>query len=864
MIKLSSESHKSTDKSPQHSDTFVKDTVTNTVSMPIGKSPKKKANGHASNGEMNGNTQFIEMNGYLENDTPKKGKGKSKKDGKRQKVERNSEAPLIEDLDAQGLLAPNGHPLSQNLQNRSRENITDSEVEHSSFEFEDPGPHREMAVDCPDGFVATVKGPPRYPPTQPHTPRGSQMTPVKSLNSSRDYYESDPSLATGAGSVPNNQMQPTMEQLERLRHHQEELRKRREEEEKLNEENEFLRTSIRGSKKLQALEGNKKVLPTGICNTAFMDGEEEDMYDGMPAAPLPQLTGKENYMKQNIGIEDLFQSLHHIRSELNSSEDQSEIKFVNNVFHNRQFQQAVQIHQKIVDITSQSPPPKPTAVNSQDITNDVFNVVQNSPDPYARELANLLRNPHLTTLLQAHDAIAEQQHKSVADVQLDEGLEYSLIPYGEDTVKIIHLEKTNEPLGATVKNDGDRVVIGRIVKGGAAEKSGLLQEGDEILDVNGINIQGKNVNDVSEMLANMSGTITFMIVPNHSYSSPTPTPTPRTDMTHMKALFHYDPEDDLYIPCRELGISFRKGDILHVINQDDAHWWQAYRDGEEDQSLAGLIPSKTFQEQREALKQSLPADGKENKRKGRSCVCGKTNKKKKKKKKSSLYSGTGEETEEILTYEEVARYLPQPNRKRPIVLIGPSNVGRQELRQRLMESDYDRFAAAVPHTSRTRKEEEIDGKDYHFISRTAFEDDISANKFVEYGEFEKNLYGTSVHAIRQVVNKGQICVLNLHPESLKMLHSSDLKPYVIFICPPNLEKLRALHQKLGKAGIPDEELREIIEKAREVEDVYGHLFDYILVNMDIDRSYDELLREINRLEMEPQWVPKHWLDANYM
>jgi len=54
------------------------------------------------------------------------------------------------------------------------------------------------------------------------------------------------------------------------------------------------------------------------------------------------------------------------------------------------------------------------------------------------------------------------------------------------------------------------------------------------------------------------------------------------------------------------------------------------------------------------------------------------------------------EPEEILTYEEVALYYPQPNRKRPIVLIGPPNVGRQELRQRLMQSDFDRFAAAVP------------------------------------------------------------------------------------------------------------------------------------------------------------------------
>ena len=53
---------------------------------------------------------------------------------------------------------------------------------------------------------------------------------------------------------------------------------------------------------------------------------------------------------------------------------------------------------------------------------------------------------------------------------------------------------------------------------------------------------------------------------------------------------------------------------------------------------------------------------------------------------------------EILTYEEVSLYYPQPNRKRPIVLIGPPNVGRHELRQMLMESNLDRFAAAIPRT----------------------------------------------------------------------------------------------------------------------------------------------------------------------
>lgn len=73
-----------------------------------------------------------------------------------------------------------------------------------------------------------------------------------------------------------------------------------------------------------------------------------------------------------------------------------------------------------------------------------------------------------------------------------------------------------------------------------------------------------------------------------------------------------------------------------------------------------------------------------------------------------------------------------------------------------------------------------------------------ARKFVEHGEFEKAYYGTSLDAIRAVVNSGKICVLNLHPLSLKMLKSSDLMPYVVLIAPPSLEKLRQKKQKMGE------------------------------------------------------------------
>ena len=73
----------------------------------------------------------------------------------------------------------------------------------------------------------------------------------------------------------------------------------------------------------------------------------------------------------------------------------------------------------------------------------------------------------------------------------------------------------------------------------------------------------------------------------------------------FQAHIDYDPEDDMYVPCRDLGIGFVKGDILHVINQKDPNWWQAKREGESDQQLAGLIPSNTFLAQREAMKHTI-------------------------------------------------------------------------------------------------------------------------------------------------------------------------------------------------------------------------------------------------------------------
>lgn len=131
---------------------------------------------------------------------------------------------------------------------------------------------------------------------------------------------------------------------------------------------------------------------------------------------------------------------------------------------------------------------------------------------------------------------------------------------------------------------------------------------------------------------------------------------------------------------------------------------------------------------------------------------------------------------------------------------------------------------------------------------------------MEHGEYEKAYYGTSLEAIRAVVNSGKICVLNLHPQSLKILRTSDLKPYVVFVAPPSLERLRQKKIKNGES-YKEEELKDIIEKAREMEDKYGHFLDMIIINNDTERAFQQLQNEISSLEREPQWVPAAWVKA---
>ncbi|XP_065088887.1 protein PALS1 isoform X1 [Ochlerotatus camptorhynchus] len=704
-------------------------------------------------------------------------------------------------------------------------------------------------------------------------------------------------------------VEPTPDQLNSIKKFEEQLRRRREEEERIAAQNDFLRNSLRSSQRLRALQDNPVVEKpaSGVENEAYIEDEEPEKI---------------------IGYGELVSALQRLQGHLNKhglAALAGRVTAAQSLLLGPGIARALAARTAVLE-RRRPRIQNPICSNAQALAKDCVESLAQSSTPAAIELCDLLSTYEMEGLLLAQDRIASTTDRSpaygVSAVSQNPTVPLPLnnntmtsatpvkptsvlpsipnntslvnnnnnniakrepmsVPLGvlrdgsQDHIRIIQIEKSSEPLGATIRNEGEAVVIGRVVRGGAAEKSGLLHEGDELLEVNGIEMRGKSINDVCALLSAMTGTLTFLVVPA---SRPPLDPVIRGGtrsgscaVLHVRAHFDYDPEDDRYIPCRELGISFQKGDVLHVISRDDPNWWQAYREGEEDQTLAGLIPSQSFQHLCESMKLAnagevglrarRDANGKAG---GFTLLCARKGQKKKKKASSEhgypLYAtATAEdpEPEEILTYEEVALYYPRASHKRPIVLIGPPNIGRHELRQRLM-ADSERFAAAIPHTSRPQREGEIPGQDYHFISRQQFEADILARKFVEHGEYEKAYYGTSLEAIRAVVASGKICVLNLHPQSLKLLRSSDLKPYTVLVAPPSLEKLR---QKRIRAGEPykEEELKEIIATARDMEARWGHLFDMIIINNDTERAYHQLLAEINSLEREPQWVPSSWL-----
>lgn len=360
------------------------------------------------------------------------------------------------------------------------------------------------------------------------------------------------------------------------------------------------------------------------------------------------------------------------------------------------------------------------------------------------------------------------------------------------------------------------------------------------------------------------GTITLKLVPGQEASL---SQLPQESRMRVRALFSYDPDRDHLIPCKEAGLAFRRGQVLHVVSQEDPNWWQARWEGERS-TRAGLIPSTSLQERRFASMRVLDdTEGEE----APSCYSPLRLEVKARRAKKVMYDVTDNQDFDrdlISTYEEVAKLYPRPGLHRPIVLIGPPGVGRNELKRRLVASDPDKFKTTIPYTSRPAKPWEVDSRDYYFVSRAQMEQQIRQGCFVEHGEYRGNLYGTSLDTVRAIVNMGYICVLGPHPQALKMLRTAELKPFVIFIKPPSFEVLketrnracaRSTFDENCSRGFTDDEFHDIVYLGHKMDFLYGHMFDVTIVNEDLSTAFYQLMATVKGVEAEPQWVPASWV-----
>uniref|UniRef100_A0A8C1JTY8 MAGUK p55 subfamily member 7 n=1 Tax=Cyprinus carpio TaxID=7962 RepID=A0A8C1JTY8_CYPCA len=471
-----------------------------------------------------------------------------------------------------------------------------------------------------------------------------------------------------------------------------------------------------------------------------------------------------------------------------------------------------------------------------------------------RELVKLLSKPHLKSLLSVHDTVARKSYDPELPPLPDD------IDDEEDSVKIIRLVKNKEPLGATIKKDEHTgaIIVARIMRGGAADRSGLIHVGDELKEVNGIPVDDKKPEEIICILSQSQGAITFKVVPAIKEEAQSKEP-----KMFVKALFDYNPAEDKAIPCKEAGLAFRKGDILQVMSQDDATWWQAKLEGDGN-PRAGLIPSKHFQERRLCVRRQRVSFSGLRRSFRLSRRDKKTNKSMYECKRNEQY-----DTADVPTYEEVTAYRRKHgDRHRLVLLVGPTGVGLNELKRKLLISDPQHFSVTIPHTSRSKRHQESDGVEYHFISKYLFEADIQNSKFIEHGEYKGNYYGTSFDSVRSVLSKNKVCLLDVQPHTLKHLRTAEFKPYVVFVKPPSIERLRETRKnakvisgkddKNSSKPFSEEDFQEMISAAQMMENQYGHLFEKVIVNDDLTIAFNELKQALRKVETEAHWVPVSW------
>lgn len=177
-----------------------------------------------------------------------------------------------------------------------------------------------------------------------------------------------------------------------------------------------------------------------------------------------------------------------------------------------------------------------------------------------------------------------------------------------------------------------------------------------------------------------------------------------------------------------------------------------------------------------------------------------------------------------------------------IIISGPSGVGKGTIRRQVMSDDSLNLVYSVSMTTRTKRENEVDGVDYFFVSRDEFDENIKKGNFLEWAEFVGNRYGTPKHYVDELRRQGKNVVLEIEVEGTKQVLKTCKGSNVIsiFIIPPSYEDLerRIRHRSTETEDV----IQKRLSKARKEMHLKYH-YEYVVLNDRPDRAGKEI-REI--------------------
>uniref|UniRef100_A0A8C0PNH8 Disks large homolog 1 n=2 Tax=Canis lupus familiaris TaxID=9615 RepID=A0A8C0PNH8_CANLF len=455
---------------------------------------------------------------------------------------------------------------------------------------------------------------------------------------------------------------------------------------------------------------------------------------------------------------------------------------------------------------------------------------------------------------------------------------------------VLHRGSTGLGFNIVGGEDGEGIFISFILAGGPADLSGELRKGDRIISVNSVDLRTASHEQAAAALKNAGQAVTIVAqyrpeeysrfeakihdlreqMMNSSISSGSGSlRTSQKRSLYVRALFDYDKTKDSGLPSQ--GLNFKFGDILHVINASDDEWWQARQvtpDGESDE--VGVIPSKRRVEKKERARlKTVKFNSKTRGDKGQSF-----NDKRKKNlfsRKFPFYKNKDQSEQEtsdadqhitsnasdsessyrgqeeyVLSYEPVNQQ--EVNYTRPVIILGPM---KDRINDDLISEFPDKFGSCVPHTTRPKRDYEVDGRDYHFVtSREQMEKDIQEHKFIEAGQYNNHLYGTSVQSVREVAEKGKHCILDVSGNAIKRLQIAQLYPISIFIKPKSMENIMEMNKRLT-----EEQARKTFERAMKLEQEFTEHFTAIVQGDTLEDIYNQVKQIIEEQSGPYIWVP---------